>query len=213
MAFAGKGAKCVLCSRSSDLEQIVEEIKARGGEAVGIMADISEEQTARKLASAALSNYDTIDIWVNNAGIIGYSAIDFIEREKMVRMFEVNTFGTIYCCKEALLNMKPQRSGHIINIISTAGKEGKVNESVYVATKFAVAGFTETLCEEAHPYGIRVTGIYTGGMRTHLFDNEHLDKDINTFMDPKEVAGLVVYIANLPEDMAPKEIVVKRMKD
>ena len=210
-AFSEKEANCVLCARSDKLDRVVDEINAKSGTAVGIKSDISLEETAFKLVEAADSNYSSLDIWINNAGILIYGGIGEIDAEEMQRVFEVNVKGTIYCCREALRYMKKKGRGHILNVISTAGKEGKKNESVYVASKFAITGFTESLRQEAYPSGIRVSAFYPGGMKTQLFEKSRPDLDTSNFMDTREVAELVVNLANLPGNMLPMDFVLKRM--
>lgn len=211
LAFADKGANCVLCARSeSDLKCIVDGIISRQGNAMYIAADVSDERYASRLVEAAVSHYGCLDIWINNAGIWYPGFIEEIEAKKLQRLFEVNTFGTIYGCREAMKYMKNAGRGHIINIISTAGKVGKTNEAAYVASKFAVTGFTESLRNEGYKHGIYVTGIFPGGMKTNMFDGIDHGKDVENFMDPKEIAQLVVNFTNLPKNMVPIDFVLMR---
>lgn len=211
LAFAENGANCVLCARSEeDLKSVVDQIISKEGHAVYVAADVSDETYASKLVDMAVSYYGCLDIWVNNAGVWYSGPIEEIKGEKLQKLFEINTFGTIYGCREALKYMKKEGKGQIVNIISTAGKTGKPYNAAYAASKFAITGFTESLRNEAYKYGIRVTAIYPGGMKTNFFEKVIPEKDISDFIDPKEVAKLVIYFANLPKNMVPAEFVLMR---
>lgn len=112
--------------------------------------------------------------------------------------------------KELYPLMVKQKSGHIININSTAGKEGKTNHSMYSAAKFGLVGFTESLRTEAKKHHVRVTSIHPGGIKTALYDNLTQKVDTSTYMDPKEVAEVIVFLSET-KGMCPDEIVLSRM--
>lgn len=107
--------------------------------------------------------------------------------------------------------MKQQRSGHIINIISSSGMEGKYYHTMYCATKFAMRGFTESLRLEAKKFNIKVTGIYPGGIKTNIFRNlkQHIDQ--STFMEPSDVAKAIYDISRVG-NISPDSLVISRMK-
>jgi len=93
--------------------------------------------------------------------------------------------------------MKKQKNGKIVNVISVDGFEGKAERSVYGSSKWAIAGFTESLRKELEKYNISVVGLYPGVMKTNLFKNAGVvDRDLQKAMDPKEVAKIVEFSIN-----------------
>lgn len=106
--------------------------------------------------------------------------------------------------------MVVQRSGHIINIISSAGIEGKLNHTMYCATKYAMRGFTESLRLEAKKFKIKVTGVYPGGIKTHIFDRLPQEIDQSSFMKAADVANIIFNISQVG-DISPDSLVISRM--
>jgi NAD(P)-dependent dehydrogenase (short-subunit alcohol dehydrogenase family) len=209
--FASAGGKVVASARSLQaLEDVVNGIRSAGGEAYAVPADVTREADVLALADKARERYGIIDVWVNNAGVLYRDAIDAFKAGELRASFETNVYGTFYGCKAAAQVMKPQRKGHIINIISTSGMIGRKDESVYCASKWAVRGLHESLKQELNPYDIRLTAVYPGGMKTELFNR--YGQQPADFMDPAEVAKLVTSLAATPPELAPTELVVQRQR-
>jgi short-subunit dehydrogenase len=103
--------------------------------------------------------------------------------------------------------MRKQNFGVIVNIISTSGLNGKVNETAYCSSKFAVKGFTESLMKEVDGKKIKVLGVYPGGMQTNLFD-EKKPKNYKEFMEPSFVAEKI--IQNLKLEKPEEELIINR---
>jgi short-subunit dehydrogenase len=120
---------------------------------------------------------------------------------------EVNLFGTVYGSKIALIEMRKQGFGTILNIISTSALSGRPDSSAYCASKYAADGFTESMREEVKGTNIKVLSVYPGGMKTGLFDEKKPDEYVD-YMDPSFVAGEV--IENLKKGTPEEELVLKR---
>jgi NADP-dependent 3-hydroxy acid dehydrogenase YdfG len=108
--------------------------------------------------------------------------------------------------------MKRQRSGHILNIASTAATRAWANASAYHASKWGLLGFSRGLSVEGRPYGIRVTTIIPGGMRTHLFDR-FVEQGISlpderNLQDPANVAQVIVFATKVPPQSALQEVII-----
>jgi short-subunit dehydrogenase len=159
-------------------------------------------------------NLKNVDILINCAGIIGYYNLEDHPKEDIQAQIEVNLLGTIYMTQAILPTMKKQNSGTIINVSSTTGLHGKPQESVYAASKFGVRGFTEALQEELKEQesAVRVLGFYPGGMNTKLFVKGGVDKDTSSFMDPEEIARIVVFMLEHPDSIKMDQVVVNRNK-
>ncbi|MFA6459005.1 MAG: SDR family oxidoreductase [Candidatus Paceibacterota bacterium] len=201
---AEQGARVVVSSRDkAELEKTALEIGA-----TAIVADVTKEQDLINLAREAASLTGGIDIWINNAGV--WHPRMPIEKADMVRahqLMEVNLFGTMYGARAVLLYMKKAGKGTIVNIISTAALAGRPNSAVYASSKYAARGFTDSLREEVKDFGITVIGVYPGGMKTDLF-NEERPPEYDLFLDPDETAEKI--IANLASSEPVTELVIKR---
>lgn len=159
--FAEQGAWLSLAARNGErLTAVAKECQARGGKAIAIVTDVSEQAQCAQLIQRTVENYDRIDVLVNNAGITMWanfedvSDISFYEQ-----IMRVNYLGSVYCTYYALPFLKKTK-GQIIGISSLAGKNGIPKRSGYAASKHAMVGFFETLRIEVAEYGISVTMIY-----------------------------------------------------
>jgi NAD(P)-dependent dehydrogenase (short-subunit alcohol dehydrogenase family) len=187
-------------------------------EAVGIIdskkkvlvvpADVTKEDEVKNLATSAVSKFGKIDIWINNAGVwLPLSPIEEVDMKRFHDMIEVNLFGTVYGSKMALIQMKKQGYGLILNVVSSSALAGRANLSAYTTSKFAEKGFTECLREEARLAGIEVVAVYPGGMKTALFD-EKPPAEYEDYMDPEEVAQKI--IGNLLSEKPQVDQIIKR---
>ena len=163
-----------------------------------------------------LESIKDIDILINNAGIIKYSSLEEHNSQSIIDIINTNLLGTILVTKKLLPQLKKSNSGIIMNVSSTSGlmTGGHANESIYMASKFGVTGFTESLKREMQEQklNVKVLGFYPGGMQTQLFAKSGLEKDTSKFMDPKEIAKVMKFIIERPEGINMDHIVVNRNK-
>jgi short-subunit dehydrogenase len=202
--FLNEQAKVIINARSKkELQKVSKEIKA-----IGCSGDVTKENDMQKIVNFTVKKFGKVDIWINNAGIwLPHKPIEKTDWKRAHNLMEVNLFGTVYGSKIALAQMRKQGFGLIVNIISTSGLNGKVNETAYCASKFAVAGFTKSLAKEVNGRKIKVLGIYPGGMQTNLFD-ENRPKNYDEFMDPNFVAQKIVQ--DLKSKKPKEELIIKR---
>ncbi|HSG45373.1 MAG TPA: SDR family oxidoreductase [Anaerolineales bacterium] len=170
--FGREGAKIVLAARRVDrLESLAKEIAAMNNdaEAFAVQADLTKLEDIKFLIQETVKKFGRIDVLVNNAG---FGRLDWLEKLDPVKdiraQFDVNVLGVIQTTREALPVMMKQRSGHIINMCSMAGLVGTPTYTIYSATKHAVHGFSESLRREVKPWGIEVSMIYPGGVKTEF---------------------------------------------
>ena len=164
LAYAREGADLVLAARSLEaLQETQEAVEALGRKALVVPTDIRHEESVRKLADDAFSNFGRVDILVNNSGIAGPTApLWEIAPADWQETFAVNVTGTFLCCWAFLPAMIQRRSGCIIIIGSMTGKRPLLNRTPYAASKMALLGLARTLAWETGPYGIRVNVISPG---------------------------------------------------
>ncbi|URM32283.1 SDR family NAD(P)-dependent oxidoreductase [Cytobacillus firmus] len=191
LLFAGQGFHIVLTGRTLDkLQSVEQEIHEAGGSAQCFTADITQTNEIAKLMEQ-LQNHELYGL-INNAGVGHFGPVNSLSEQNIEDMFDTNTLGTIYMTQAVLPFLKDENEGLLMNIISTAGLKGKVNESVYVASKFAVRGFTESLQKELENTNIKVKAVYMGGMDTPFWDESDHIKDKSRLRSPKEVAEMIL---------------------
>jgi short-subunit dehydrogenase len=189
--FSGKGYHLLLMGRTQDkLQKVKSEIEKLGGSADVIQVDIRSFQDIMEKINHVSEHYRLVGL-INNAGIGYFGPFKMIEENEIAEMMETNVLGSIYMTKAVLPVFESQNSGHIINIISTAGIRAKVNEAVYVASKFALRGFTESLQKEYEESNIKFTAVYMGGMDTPFWENSDHIKDPTRLRSPKEIAEII----------------------
>lgn len=204
IAFGNKGAKVVISSRNK--EEL--EVTASKLDIASIVCDVTKESDVQNLADEVLKKYGRIDIWINDAGVwLPHASIEETNWQRVHEMFEVNIFGTIYGSKVALIQMRKQDFGMIINILSTSALDGRPRSSGYCASKYAAAGFTKSLRKEVEGTNIKVFGIYPGGMQTSFFD-EKKPREFDEFMSADFVATKI--IENLTSGTPEEEQIIKR---
>ncbi len=204
IALKNEGCKVVISSSNgSELSKTASEVKV-----AAIKADVTKEGEVEKLGKFAVEKFGRIDIWINNAGIwIPHCPIEELDMKRVHQMIEVNLFGTVYGSRVALIQMKKQGYGTIINIISTSALIGRPGSAGYCASKYAADGFTKSLRLELEPANIKVISIYPGGMKTNLFRGQK-PLDYDNYMEPSYVAGRI--IENLKKKNPKKELIIKK---
>ncbi|NLP50118.1 SDR family oxidoreductase [Bacillus sp. RO1] len=191
LSYAKKGHTIILTGRRLDpLEAVKEEILSLGAKAFAYQMDIGSLENVKQAVSKIISEH-TVDYLLNNAGAGCFGPLTNLDYGEIETAIQTNVLGTIFLTKELLPHLLKQENSKIMNIISTAGQKGKVNESVYVASKFAVRGFTESLQKELEGQ-IRIIATYMGGMDTPFWDETNHIKDKSRLKSPREVAEMIV---------------------
>lgn len=201
LELARRGAKIVASARSADkVEQLIATIKAEGGEATGLVADINIEQDVVDLVSKTISTYGRIDVAFNNAGTEG-AFTPFVDQtnETYDEIFNANVRGVFWSMKYEAKAMLAQGGGIIINNASMGAVIGFANAGLYIASKHAVLGLTRTASLEWFPQGLRVNAICPG-----LIDTPFQDRVWKT-QDAKDGAGA----ASIPGRMGTAQEMAK----
>lgn len=167
--LAHEGAKLVLTARRQErLEQLVDEVKQLGTDAIFVVGDAREEATAQKTVEQAIKAFGRIDILINNAGVGNYKNIVDTSADDYDLLMDTNMRSTFLFTRYAAPVMIQQQSGLILLISSMAGVYGFAGEATYCATKFAQVGFAQGLDKELRPHGIKVGTINPGGVKTEF---------------------------------------------
>lgn len=175
-AFAKKGAKIVLASRSIDkLAAIVKDLDSSGEYCIAVKADVTKEEECKNLINKTIEKFGRLDILVNNAGISMRALLVDVETHVLRKVMEVNFWGTVYCTKYAIPYLQ-QSKGTLVGISSIAGFHGLPGRSAYSASKFAMHGFLESIRIENHRKGVHVmvlaASFTRSDIRKHALDEK-----------------------------------------
>lgn len=197
-AIAGKLAREGMDIAAVDLElnglnTLVDEIESIGRRVVAIKADVTKCDETDKMARKTIELFGSIDVMINNAGII--IAEHFIETNELNwrKIIDTNLTGTFLCCKSVVPYMINQNKGKIINISSILGKKGSPMLAAYCASKFGVIGLTMTLSQELGKYNITANAVCPGFVRTSMWEN-HLNQAFSDILriPPKDVYDNII---------------------
>lgn len=199
--------------RVDQAEQVAQEIRKKGGEAIALPLDITNDDQIATSIQRILDQYGKIDILVNNAGTDVTVPIEELAIADWDRVMSVNLRAPFILSKHLLPLMKEHRGGHIINVASTAAKRAWANASVYHASKWGLLGLSHALHVEARPFGVKVTAIIAGGMKTPFLLDRFPDIDPEVLQDPKNVAETIRYILLQPAETVIPEVTVLPMRE
>jgi len=175
------------------------------------VCDVTKYEEILQAVKNIIDKYGKIDCLINNAGVWIEGELDENDEQRIEEALRINTLGVINFAKAVIPQMKIQKEGRIINIISQAGFYAKAKKSVYTASKFALTGFTKALEDELAGYGIGVMGIYPGKMNTKLFEKAGIHKKMDDAVEPESVARMIEFILSFDNSIVFPEIGIKNI--
>jgi NAD(P)-dependent dehydrogenase (short-subunit alcohol dehydrogenase family) len=204
LLLASRGAKVVVNdlggtfdgsgSDATPAQQVVDEIKAAGGEAVANYDSVAEWESAQKIINTAVENYGRLDILINNAGILRDKSILKMEMEDYRKIMSVHLDGTFFCTKAAFAIMKEQAYGRIVSTASAAGLYGNFGQTNYGAAKMGIAGMMNCAAQEGGRYNIKANTIVpTAGTRLTF---TVMPEDVIGKVKPEYVAPVVAWLCS-----------------
>ena len=150
-----------------DVKQLDDLVASHGSRVRAVRLDVTDERESVAAVDVAISAFGRLDVLVNNAGYGETRPFEELSSDDFRRVVETNFYGVVNLTRAALPEMRQRRSGHIIQISSVGGRSAIPGNAAYIASKWAVGGFTETIALEAAPFGVKVTALEPGGMRTN----------------------------------------------
>lgn len=177
------------------------------------ICDVSNYGIVEKTISEIIDEYSKIDVLINNAGLWIQEELEENDSNRIKSVIEVNLLGAINASKAVISSMKKNKDGLIININSQAGINHKAERVVYNASKWGMTGFSKSLQDEVAKYGIRVTDVMPGMMKTDMFNKMNITKNMANGLDTKEVARLIQFIIDTPSDVMIPEVGIKNINN
>ncbi|HMG51761.1 MAG TPA: SDR family oxidoreductase [Inquilinus sp.] len=168
--FAAEGASVLLVANEPIVAEVAAQIEAAGGRAASFVADVTDKAQVVALYDEAERRFGTVDISVQNAGVITIARIEDMTEAEWDKVLAVNTKGVFLCCQEAIRRIRKHgRGGRLINTASGQARQGFVFTPHYAASKFGVVGVTQSLAKEVAKEGITVNAFCPGIIDTDMW--------------------------------------------
>jgi NAD(P)-dependent dehydrogenase (short-subunit alcohol dehydrogenase family) len=180
-----------LVSTARDPKRLEDLVKKFGDQVRTASLDVADENAARAAVQVAVDTFGRLDVVVNNAGYGDVAPFEQLSSERFKAVMDTNFYGVVNVTRAALPVMRKQRSGTILQISSVGGRLALPGSTPYHAAKWAAGGFTESLAQEAAPFGVKVCALEPGGMRTNWGTRAHQDTP-NLLPDYEPSVGAVV---------------------
>ena len=215
LKYADEGADLFLAAtKRENLENVATEISSLGRQVFTYELDVSDRKQAVQMVDQAILDLGRIDILINNAGV--YKPARFVDYspEDFDRIIQVNLYGAFHVLQLVVRNMIKEGTGSVINIASTAGKWGSMNQSAYNTSKHGLVGLTRCVALETAAAGLRVNAICPGFVETDLLNELKTHAEINgmseneflelakslvpmrRFMKSEEIADLAIFLGS-----------------
>lgn len=212
-AFARQGCSVVCVDVNQQAAQRTSDaLGARDTPSLAMGCDVADADSVSATIQQTIERLGRLDVVINCAAIDHTLSVEDMTINQWDQVIGVNLRGPFLLAKAALPVMREQRGGHIVNVASTAATRAWANASAYHASKWGLVGFGRGLGVEGRPYGIRVTTVIPGGMRTHFFDR-FADQGIPMPQDehlqsPANVADAIVFAVRMPAESVMQEMIV-----
>ncbi len=205
VAFAREQSTLVITDiDDSSLQETAELVRAQGRDVLAERADISKRDEVKALCDRAVETFGRVDVLINNAGVALYAELVDTDLEDWEWVMGVNLWGTVYTLHELLPGMVKRRSGHIVNVASWVGLLGQPANSAYAASKFGVVGLTESVRAEVGRFGIGVSCVCPGIVKTNIF------KALKLKGYKDDVRKMPSFLGKTPEQFA--QLIVRAVK-
>lgn len=217
LELARNGVKIVIAALDqSGIDKIVDSIKAEGGQATGLVTDVTRPEDCLALVKYATETFGSVDILINNAGLMLFSSWSDVVWEDWNKMVDVNIKGYLNAIAAVLPGMLDKNDGQILNMASVAGHQVDAGAGVYSATKFFVHAMTESMRKDLGVNnGIRVNTISPGVINTGWADKvsdpegRKVAQELTKIaISPEDVASAVVYALNQPKNVTVNDLIV-----
>lgn len=212
--LAASGARVLVADvRAEAAAEVAEGLRRSAGHAWPLTLDVTDPHRVAAVIEAAVSQHGGLDAVVNNAGIDVTCSLAELSLDDWERVLKTNLSGPFHVCKAALAHLRASTAGHVVNIVSTAARRAWPNACAYHASKYGLLGLSHALHAELRAYGIRVTAILAGGMRTPFLLERFPDIPLENLQEPEHVAEAVRFALMQPPGTVVAELMVLPMQE
>ena len=221
-ALADQGAAVALAARRRDrLEALAATITGKGGTALVLECDITDQQQAASAVERTAAELGRLDTLINNAGVMLLGPIVGAPLAEWQQMVELNVLGLLYCAHAALPHLLraaetgPRQVADMVNISSVAGRAARNGNGVYSLTKFGAGAFSESLRQEVAKRYVRVSLVEPGATATELASHnrpevlESIRSQFGQRMAAEDIASAITYIVTRPRHVAVNEVLIR----
>ncbi len=208
-----------VAATSRNIDELKQAVATDSKKFLPLSVNLSDEQSVEKAIKTTVTQFERIDVIINNAGYGIGGSIEELSDAETRNSFDVNVFGTLNVIRKASPYLRTQRSGHIINISSIAGITGATGWAIYAAAKSAVISLSEILAEDLKDFGVKVTVVAPGAFRTSFLTADslalatnpiaeyaavretharYLKMDGQQIGDPEKAAAAMISLASMP---------------
>jgi NADP-dependent 3-hydroxy acid dehydrogenase YdfG len=222
VALAAQGAAVALAARRHDrLEAVAADIKDRGGTALVLECDITDQQEATAVVERTVADLGRLDTLVNNAGVMLLGPVVDAPPAEWQQMVQLNVLGLLYCAHAALPHLLraaadgPRQVADMVNISSVAGRVARNGNGVYSLTKHGVGAFSESLRQEVTKRYVRVCLVEPGATATELAGHnrpevlQSIRSQFGQTMEAADIADAITYIVTRPRHVAINEMLIR----
>jgi NAD(P)-dependent dehydrogenase (short-subunit alcohol dehydrogenase family) len=185
-------------------------VRQVGHRSVEIVADLTVPEDCTRAIAAAAEALGPPDILINNVGAARFKPVHAYTAEELDFHYAVSFRSMALCSREALSRMIPRKRGTIVNIASSSGKKPYKHQGPYCAMKAAVIAMSKVMALELREHGIRVHVVCPGAVDTAMADQVHPERDRAGWMQPQDIAQVVLDLLALPEHLTVDEVVMRR---
>jgi 3-oxoacyl-[acyl-carrier protein] reductase len=209
-ALASEGMRLVLNALTpARLEEVVGELRSRGGEVEAVVGDVGDEEVAKRLVDIAVTRFGQLDVAVNNAGIGPLGPLEKMDPAEFDRAFRTNVRGPFLLMRAAIPAMKRKGGGTLVSVASLAGVNPVPQRAAYAATKWALIGLSRSVLQEVRRDGIRVIILEPGSTLTDFGHDPSKRAHQEKLVRPEDVAAVLVAALKLPPRATVSEIEIR----
>lgn len=208
-SLAAEGYSLALAARSEkELHQIKNDLEGKYGiKVIAWACDLSLKESVTAFSQKVLQHFSRVDVLVNNIGIFTTGTFSAESDDALEQNLNLNLKCAYHLTKSFALGFMKEQKGQIINLCSVASLGPKEEAASYTISKYALKGFNDVLREEMRDYGVKVTAIYPGSVNTSSWEGVIAPRE--EFIQPEDIAKLVVSLIGLSENAFVEELVIK----
>jgi short-subunit dehydrogenase len=208
IALAERHVRVVLSARHSEgLQKMAQTITENGGRALIVACDVGKKDQVERAVATIKKEWGAITLLVNNAGTAVFRKIVDTKEDDWDLMMNVNLKSAFLCTQAVLPDMIAAQEGHIINIVSVAGRQAFYNCGGYCASKFGLQGFTDVLRMEVRKHGIKVTAVLPGATDTSIWGTSQVDR--SRMMKPENIGNAIADLCASTVTGMVEELVIR----